>query len=98
MNIWTILSLFAVCIINIHNSEAYRILGIFHMGSKSHFHVGSALFKALAKAGHDVTLIAPFKSDKPVENYTEIWLDGYEAHMKEGNVLLFIEKKFYYKF
>lgn len=89
MNIRPFVFLAVFCPINVYNSDAYRVLGIFHAGSKSHYHLGSALMAALAEKGHEVTLIAPFKLDKPVANLTEIYLDGYFAFMAPCNVSIF---------
>lgn len=78
--------LLTICLINF--TDAYRILAIFHTGCRSHYNVGSALCEGLAKAGHDATVIASFKKNKQIPNYTEIWLDGYDEHARKSNVFL----------
>lgn len=55
--------------------ECYRILGVFPMISRSHYHIGHAVMKGLAEDGHDVTVVSPFKQPSPIENYTEIFLE-----------------------
>lgn len=55
---------------------SYKILGIFHTVSRSHYYVGSALMKGLAADGHEVTVISPFQEKNPIPNYNEIYLDG----------------------
>ncbi|XP_055537421.1 UDP-glycosyltransferase UGT5-like isoform X2 [Wyeomyia smithii] len=58
--------------------ETAKILGVFPTASKSHYIVGSALMKALAEKGHEVTVISPFPQSNPLENFrdittTDIW-------------------------
>lgn len=43
--------------------EAYRILGVFPIPAKSHFLIDTSLMEGLAEAGHDVTVIAPFRAE-----------------------------------
>lgn len=31
--------------------------------------------KGLAEEGHEVTVISPFKQNKPIENYKEVFLE-----------------------
>lgn len=57
-------------------SESYKILGIFHTHSKSHYIAGGALMKALAEKGHDVTVISPFPQDKPLKNFRDVTVQG----------------------
>uniref|UniRef100_A0A182N956 UDP-glucuronosyltransferase n=1 Tax=Anopheles dirus TaxID=7168 RepID=A0A182N956_9DIPT len=53
-------------------SDAARILGIFPTTSKSHWILGTALMKELAKNGHEVTVMSPFKLPNRPANYREI--------------------------
>lgn len=57
-------------------SESYKILGIFHTHSKSHYIAGGALMKGLAEKGHDVTVISPFPQDKPLPNFQDVTVLG----------------------
>ncbi|XP_058832777.1 UDP-glycosyltransferase UGT5-like isoform X2 [Topomyia yanbarensis] len=69
-------------------AEGARILG-----SKSHYIVGSALMKALAKRGHEVTVISPFPMKKPLPNYRDITTDIWDATEPiTSNMLSFAEK------
>lgn len=52
--------------------NSFKILGIFHTSSRSHFIAGNALMKGLANAGHDVTVMSQFPEKKPIKNYREI--------------------------
>lgn len=56
--------------------ESYKILGIFHTFSKSHYIAGGALMKGLAAKGHDVTVISPYPQDKPTKNYHDVTVLG----------------------
>ncbi|XP_011187530.1 UDP-glycosyltransferase UGT5-like [Zeugodacus cucurbitae] len=64
------------------NVKAYRFLGVLHTGLKSHYIVGSALMKELARRGHQVTVISPFPLKKPMENYVDIETPTIKAHME----------------
>ncbi|XP_058461853.1 UDP-glycosyltransferase UGT5-like [Malaya genurostris] len=67
-----IVLLTTIVIIQHTNVEAAKILGVFPTTSKSHYTVGSALMKALAKKGHEVTVISPFPQKKQLKNYHDI--------------------------
>jgi hypothetical protein len=51
---------------------SYKILGVFPLGSPSHYAIGESTLKALAEAGHEVTMISVMKTKKPVNNFKEI--------------------------
>lgn len=59
-------------------SESYKILGIFHTSSKSHYIAGGALMKGLAEKGHDVTVISPYPQDRPLKNFHDVAVQGVE--------------------
>lgn len=54
--------------------QSYKILGIFPTIAPSHYNVGKSLMQGLAAAGHDVTIVSPFKESKPIKNYREVYL------------------------
>ena len=63
----------------------YKILGIFPLGSSSHYAIGESTLKALVEAGHEVTMISVMKTKKPVKNFKEIIIpDSMKLAMK-GN-------------
>lgn len=53
-------------------SNAFRILGIFPITAKSHYSCNHAIMKSLHAAGHHITMISPFPSEKNIENFTYI--------------------------
>jgi glucuronosyltransferase len=55
-----------------YGAHGAKILGIFPLPGKSHFAVGSVLFKELANRGHQVTVLSPFPETSPIANYTSI--------------------------
>ncbi|GAB0093836.1 hypothetical protein DMENIID0001_090180 [Sergentomyia squamirostris] len=57
------------------NAAGYNILGISHTPGKSHYILQAALMKGLAEAGHNVTIVAPYKQQHPVKNLREIVLN-----------------------
>ncbi|XP_030764390.1 UDP-glucuronosyltransferase 2C1-like isoform X1 [Sitophilus oryzae] len=80
--------------ISVSYGESARILGVFPISSGSHYILDYKLMKGLADAGHDVTMITPFKQKnlpKTKGNYTEIILDGFEESMsaREKNTDMF---------
>lgn len=71
----------ALIIISVNGA---KILAIFHIPSKSHYILGNTLLKALAKRGHQVTMLSPFALEEPVDNYTDVVMSGLLSQ-KEGN-------------
>lgn len=63
----------------------YRILGVFPVPSKSHYYIGHALMAGLANDGHAVTVISPFRLNKPISNYTEVFLENSMRLFEHGN-------------
>lgn len=55
---------------------SYKILMAFTLPSPSHHIIGKGLMKGLIADGHEVTMISVFKEKNPIENFTEIYLDG----------------------
>lgn len=53
-------------------ANAYKILGVFPMQSKSHFAIGNSVMKSVVDAGHEVTMISPYPSKKPQANFRDI--------------------------
>ncbi|KAF2898584.1 hypothetical protein ILUMI_07591 [Ignelater luminosus] len=79
-----LITLFYV-IISVENA---RILGIFHMPSYSHNIIGKTIFKALAKRGHQVTMISTYPLKPPMENYEDIYVDDLVKFKEEGIIKL----------
>lgn len=71
------------------HSEAYKILGIFPSHFKSHFITGSSLMKGLAAAGHEVTVISPFKQSKAIQNWRDVPVQGI-VEMMNGTIYFVI--------
>lgn len=56
--------------------SSYRVLVALPTTFKSHYQFGSEISKGLAAAGHEVTVISPFKQLKPLPlNYQEVHLE-----------------------
>lgn len=49
-----------------------RILGIFMIDAFSHFNINNAIMETLATAGHEITVISPFKPKIQLANITYI--------------------------
>nr|XP_040224877.2 UDP-glycosyltransferase UGT5-like [Anopheles coluzzii] len=63
--------------------EGAKILAVFPTSSRSHYIVGSALMKELARRGHEVSVINPFPQKKPLKNYRDIDVSGSEELVKD---------------
>lgn len=81
-----ILSVISCLLLLVRINESYKVLGIFHTFSKSHYIAGGALMKGLAAKGHDVTVISPFPQDKPIKNYHDVTVLGIDKLVEGINV------------
>lgn len=77
------MKLVLVIIFLISVADSAKILGIFPVPSKSHYILGSALMKALAKKGHNVTFVNPYSTNKPMQNLREIPVPELETFKQE---------------
>ncbi|XP_059616144.1 UDP-glycosyltransferase UGT5-like [Phlebotomus argentipes] len=77
---FTVILTSLLIVLSASNASGYNILGVFHTTGKSHYILAVALMKGLAEAGHNVTMVSPFKLDVPVKNMREIVLDLPPAH------------------
>ncbi|KAH8375036.1 hypothetical protein KR200_011652 [Drosophila serrata] len=82
------LSLLLLCLLSC--VSAYNYLVVLHTAARSHYHVGSALAKGLASAGHQVTLVSPFELKKPIKNIKDVTAKGIIASM-EGRMTNLLE-------
>lgn len=57
------------------NVIGYKFLAMLPTTSRSHYYIGQNLMKGLAEEGHEVTVISPFKVNKPIANYREVFLE-----------------------
>ncbi|XP_034662757.1 UDP-glucuronosyltransferase-like [Drosophila subobscura] len=65
--------------------SAYNYLVVLPTAARSHYHVGSALAKGLAAAGHQVTIVSPFPLKKPIKNIKDVGVPGMLTAM-QGNM------------
>ncbi|EDW38375.1 GL12558 [Drosophila persimilis] len=70
---------------------AYNYLVVLHTAARSHYHVGSALAKGLAAAGHQVTIVSPFELKKPIKNIRDVPVPSILNAMK-GHIGKLLEK------
>jgi hypothetical protein len=64
--------------------SGYKILAIFPFGSVSHYAIGEATMKAIAGAGHEVTMISAMKTKKPLENFREMTVKDPATELLKG--------------
>lgn len=57
-------------------TDGHRILGLFPHPGVSHFHFFHPVMKALAEAGHEVTVVSHFPSKEKIANYKDEPLKG----------------------
>lgn len=67
-------------ILLVYNAQSAKILGVFPVPAPSHYILGSALMRALAEKGHDVTVINPYGEKQPPKNgkYRDVLLTGFK--------------------
>lgn len=70
--IWTVITLLILG----HDSSGHRILGLFPHPGYSHFQFFEPIMKALAEAGHEVTVVSQFPNKEPMENYKDELITG----------------------
>lgn len=70
------LGIILVSILLIGSLNGHRILGLFPHPGISHFQFFHPIMKALAHAGHDVTVVSHFPNKIPIENYRDEPLTG----------------------
>ncbi|XP_055920857.1 UDP-glucosyltransferase 2-like isoform X1 [Eupeodes corollae] len=86
---------FTLCLSNIN---AYNILGLFPHPGVSHFHFFHPIMRALAEAGHDVTVISHFPDKSPPAHYKDLVLTGVETLSNSINLQLFENRPIYSHF
>jgi hypothetical protein len=74
-------------ILALASANAYKFLGVFPFGSKSHYAIGEATLKALNEAGHEVTMISVFELKKPLKNYNQIKVTDVMENMQLGELI-----------
>lgn len=52
-------------LISLKCAESAKILGVFPFPGVSHYILASKIMKGLAEAGHDITMITPYKLKDP---------------------------------
>lgn len=72
---WTIILFFAL----FWRVETSKILGVFPLATGSHYNLYSQLMKGLAEAGHEVTMVSPYRFKEPPKRgkYRDLVLDGF---------------------
>ncbi|XP_054272570.1 UDP-glycosyltransferase UGT5-like [Macrosteles quadrilineatus] len=79
-------------------SDSARILGLLPMWARSHHRFLQPVMRALAEAGHDVTVYSPFPLDNPPPNYTDVHLANIKTESEElTNWFLFLAQQPHYK-
>lgn len=77
MNSWRlIMQLVATLLLLCCTTNGHRILGLFPHPGLSHFQFFHPVMKALAEAGHDVTVVSHFPNKNPIENLKDEALTG----------------------
>ena len=64
---------------------AANILGVFPFPTESHHILGNSLLGNLAKRGHNVTYVSPFKIKGTIPNFTHLGIPELLQY-KEGNI------------
>ncbi|CAK1600690.1 unnamed protein product [Parnassius mnemosyne] len=84
-----ILSVLLLCAFS-NDVHSARVLGLFPHTGKSHQMVFEPLLRTLAERGHQVTTVSFFPLKDPIENYTDISLEGiYEIRLESLDLSMF---------
>lgn len=79
-----------------------KILAVLPFASKSHFAIGHSIAKALAEAGHELTVVSPHPQKKPIKNYkdisTEEFIDVFFKSKLEVKALVSANFRKYFEF
>lgn len=67
---------FLIIAISLELGHTSKILGVFPSPGYSQFILCERLMTALARRGHDVTVISPFQLKKPEKNYRTVLADN----------------------
>ncbi|XP_065075736.1 UDP-glycosyltransferase UGT5-like [Ochlerotatus camptorhynchus] len=92
---WIGLAVGVLWISLLHNSSAYRILGLFAHPGLSHFKVFQPIMRALAESGHHVTVVSYFPNlDDPHPNYKDYAFQGQDILTNAFNLEGFSRRTF----
>lgn len=82
------MKLFQVLLLYIwyQNVQSYNILAVLPAPSKSHYYIGQSLMEGLVENGHHVTVISSFQENRPIENYTEIFLENSWIESRKSSI------------
>ncbi|XP_054086910.1 uncharacterized protein LOC105208779 [Zeugodacus cucurbitae] len=92
---WIMLPIFEINLLKLYNRaiNAARILGFFSTQSKSHTLIHAAIADTLARAGHDVTVIAVSKNVYPQAHYKFIEIElGIDAQYQHNTLQNMVNK------
>lgn len=65
----------------ISHTKSAKILSLFPMPSSSHVVLGHELSIALAKKGHEITMVTPYPKFPKLDNFKEIFLKNLTDEM-----------------
>ncbi|CAG9793381.1 unnamed protein product [Diatraea saccharalis] len=65
--------------------DAFKILVVFPMASRSHGILGDGLVRLLAERGHEITYITAFPVKRSHQNVTQIDVSGLEFQLPGDN-------------
>lgn len=66
--------------------DGLKVLGVLPFISKSHFALGHGIVTSLHDVGHQVTIISPFPSKKPIANYTDYDTTDIRIELNKGDI------------
>ncbi|KAK4877582.1 hypothetical protein RN001_010088 [Aquatica leii] len=70
-------------VLTISFTQSAKILGVYPFPSYSHYKLGDSIFKELAKRGHEVTVISPYKEKHLPHNFKQVLVEDLIEKSKE---------------
>lgn len=68
-------------VMSLHLSHSFRILGLFPHAGESHYQIFQPIMKALAEAGHEVTVLSHFPERSNITGLRVLVIDEHKSLM-----------------
>uniref|UniRef100_A0A1B0DEG4 UDP-glucuronosyltransferase n=1 Tax=Phlebotomus papatasi TaxID=29031 RepID=A0A1B0DEG4_PHLPP len=85
-------------VMSLHLSHSFRILGLFPHAGESHYQIFQPIMKALAEAGHEVTVLSHFPERSNITGLRVLVIDEHKSLMNAMDLALFENRRPYNHF
>lgn len=83
-NLHVLIVFLVILLTNIQVINGFKVLAFLPFFAKSHNKIGDSIAKAIAKAGHDVTVLSCFPPPEPINNYKHISTEDFLESFFKG--------------